>query len=181
MTRASFLLALLLSALPVFGATPPIAARRVTPAPQTGFRAEFRVQLAEVEQKIVGLAEATPADKYGWRPAGDIRSISEVYMHIAGWNYYLSTFIGAKAQPFGGDYEKTITRKADVVAELKKSFEHLRTAVDRAGDLDKPVKVMGATMTTRSVMMTMLNHLHEHLGQSIAYARMNSVVPPWSH
>ena len=176
--KAPFLLLSLALCLPALAAPP-----RQAPAPrsETGFRAEFRTQLAEVEQKIVGLAEATPADKYAWRPAGDIRSISEVYMHIAGWNYYLASFLGAKAQPFAGDYEKKITKKADVVAELRKSFEHLRTAVDRAQNLDKPVKMMGSSTTARGVMMTMLNHLHEHLGQSIAYARMNSVVPPWSH
>lgn len=151
------------------------------PKPITGFRADFRAQLDEVELKIVGLAEATPADRYGWRPAGDIRSISEVYMHIAGWNYYLATFLGARKQPYSGDYEKTITKKADVVAELKRSFDHLRTVVENTPDLEKAVKMMGTTTTNRGVMMTMLNHLHEHLGQSIAYARMNGVVPPWSH
>lgn len=174
------LLLLVALALPVSAAT---TTARTAPAPKpvTGFRAEFRAQLKEVEDKIVGLAEATPADKYGWRPAGDIRSISEVYMHIAGWNYYLSTFLGAKTQPYSGDYEKTITKKADVVAELKRSFEHLRTVTDGVTDLEKQVKMMGMTTSKRGVMMAMLNHLHEHLGQSIAYARMNSVVPPWSH
>lgn len=167
-------------ALPA-SALPPRNTASIPSKPVTGFPAEFRAQLLEVEEKIVGLAEATPADKYGWRPAGDIRSISEVYMHIAGWNYYLSTFLGAKTQPYSGDYEKTITRKAEVVAELKKSFQHLRNVVDKTPDLEKPVKMMGMTTTNRGVMMTMLNHLHEHLGQSIAYARMNSVVPPWSH
>ena len=155
-------------------------ARPAPPKVQTGFRAEFVAQLDEVEKKIVGLAEATPADKFGWRPAGDIRSISEVYMHIAGWNYFLSTFLGARAPAHADDFEKTITKKAEVVAELRKSFDHLRKAVANAKDLDKSVKMMGTTTTQRGVMLTMLNHLHEHLGQSIAYARMNGVVPPWS-
>ena len=172
--------AVLLIALALPAAAAP--ARTAAPPKQSGgFRTDFRAQLDEVEQKIVGLAEATPADKYGWRPGGDIRSISEVYMHIAGWNYYLATFLGGRKQPYSGDYEKTITRKADVVAELKKSFDHLRTVVENTPDLEKPVKMMGTTTTNRGVMMTMLNHLHEHLGQSIAYARMNAVVPPWSH
>lgn len=146
-----------------------------------GFRADFNLQLTEVEEKIVRLAEATPADRFTWRPAGDIRSISEVYMHIAGWNYYLSSFIGANPRGHGADTEKRVTRKEDVLAELRKSFDYLRAAVNNASDLEKPVKMMGLATTHRGVMMTMLNHLHEHLGQSIAYARMNGVVPPWSH
>jgi uncharacterized damage-inducible protein DinB len=172
---------MVLIALAVPAVAAPAPRNAAVTRPLTGFRADFLVQLAEVEQKIVGLAEATPADRYNWRPAGDIRSISEVYMHIAGWNYYLATFLGARKQPYSGDYEKIITKKADVVSELKKSFDHLRTVVESTPDLDKAVKMMGTTTTKRGVMMTMLNHLHEHLGQSIAYARMNGVVPPWSH
>lgn len=164
---------------------PCLAEARVQTAPPAAkpqaFKAEFVANLNEVQGKILELAEATPAEAYAWRPAPGVRSISEVYMHIAGWNYYLSTFLGAKTQPYSGDYEKTITKKADVVAELKRSFEHLRTVTDGVADLEKQVKMMGMTTSKRGVMMAMLNHLHEHLGQSIAYARMNSVVPPWSH
>jgi len=167
-------------ALPAFAARTQNVPHQAAPKPQNGFRAEFIAELDEVEEKIVALAEATPAEKYSWRPAGDIRSISEVYMHIAGGNYFLSTFLGAAAPPHAGDIEKKVTKKADVVAELKKSFDHLRAAVDRASE-DKQVKMFGTTRSHRGVMITMLNHLHEHLGQSIAYARMNAVVPPWSH
>ncbi len=167
-------------ALPAFAATKTQNVPQQAAKPPAGFRGEFHEQLDEVEEKIVALAEATPADKFAWRPAGDIRSISEVYMHIAGGNYFLSTDLGAAAPAHAGDIEKKITRKADVIAELKKSFDHLHSAA-RAADLEKPVKMFGRTTTQRSVMMTMLNHLHEHLGQSIAYARMNAVVPPWSH
>jgi uncharacterized damage-inducible protein DinB len=174
-------LTLLLSVL-----TLPLLAAQNTPQngkaqqPQ-GFRAEFQAQLSEVEEKIVSLAQATPAEKFSWRPAGDIRSISEVYMHIAGGNYFLSTFLGAPAPSHAGDIEKRITRKSEVIAELRKSFDHLRIAANNATDLDKPVKMFGSTTSNRGVMVTMLNHLHEHLGQSIAYARMNAIVPPWSH
>lgn len=167
--------------LPTFAATRTRSAPPPAPKALTGFRGEFHEQLADVEEKIVRLAEATPADKFGWRPAGDIRSISEVYMHIAGGNYFLSTFLGAKAPAHAGDIEKKITRKSDVIAELKRSFDHLHAAVENADNLDQSVKMFGKTTTRRAVLITMLNHLHEHLGQSIAYARMNAVVPPWSH
>jgi uncharacterized damage-inducible protein DinB len=156
--------------------TPKVAA----PAP-TGFRAEFLANLDDVQNKILSIAEATPADKFAWRPAPGVRSISEVYMHIAGGNYFLATFVGLPAPRNKGDIEKTVTKKADVIAELKRSFEHLRTAANSVTNLEKPTKMFGAATTNRGVMITMLSHLHEHLGQSVAYGRMNGVTPPWSH
>jgi uncharacterized damage-inducible protein DinB len=149
-------------------------------APMNGFRAEFFANLDDVQEKILELAEATPAEKFTWRPAPGVRSVSEVYMHIAGGNYFLATFLGIPAPSRTADLEKTVTKKADVVAELKSSFEHLRSAAGRTEDLEKQTKMFGGMTTHRGVLMTMLSHLHEHLGQSIAYGRMNGVVPPWS-
>jgi len=145
-----------------------------------GFRAEFTANLDDVQGKILALANETPADKFAWRPEKGVRSISEVYMHIAGANYLLSTFLGVDAPKKNGDMEKNVTKKAAVIAELRRSFDHLRAAANTS-DLDAPVKMFGRTTTHQGVMLTMLTHLHEHLGQSIAYARMNGVVPPWSH
>lgn len=179
-------LRLLAIALTLSAAIPAVARSPLQNAPKpaaapTGFRAEFLANLDDVQGKIVSLAEATPAETFSWRPAPGIRSISEVYMHIAGGNYFLATFLGAAAPKANGDIEKTITKKADVIAELKRSFEHLRTAANNVSDLEKPVKMMGTPTTQRGVLITVLSHLHEHLGQSVAYARMNGVVPPWSH
>lgn len=168
---------LLLATLPLAAASAP--AKNAPAAP--GFRAEFIVNLDDVQRKILSLAEATPAEKFAWRPAGDIRSISEVYMHIAGGNYFLATFLGVDAPKTNGDAEKNVTKKAEVIAELKRSFDHLRSAVAKTSDLEKPVKLFGTQTTRRGVLVTVVSHLHEHLGQSIAYARMNGVTPPWSH
>lgn len=164
---------------------PTLAYARVQPAskavpPPQGFRGEFLANLDEVQDKIMSLAEATPADKFSWRPAPDVRSVSEVYMHIAGGNYFLATFLGAKAPKTNGDLERTVTKKADVIAELKRSFDHIRAAANGATELEKPVKMFGNQTTHRGVLVTILSHLHEHLGQSVAYARINGVVPPWS-
>jgi uncharacterized damage-inducible protein DinB len=179
MFRRSVPLVLLLLTLPSFA----FAAKDQTPravAKPTGFRAEFLADLEDLESKIVSLANATPADKFAWRPSKDVRSISEVYMHIAGANYFLSTFVGVDAPKNDGDIEKNVTKKADVVAELRKSFVHLRNAANSAAELETNVMMFGRQTTYQGVLVTMLNHLHEHLGQSIAYARINGVVPPWS-
>jgi uncharacterized damage-inducible protein DinB len=147
-----------------------------------GFRGDLMANLADTEHKILDLAESVPAEKYGWRPDKGVRSISEVFTHIAGSNYYLAGFLGHTA-PAGvpKDIEK-ITDKKIVVGELRKSFDFLRGVIEseREADLDRAVKVFGTQMTHRGVLLMTVTHLHEHLGQSIAYARMNGVVPPWS-
>lgn len=154
-----------------------------TPAPpKSGFRAEFLHDLDDVQKKIVSLAEAMPAEKYNWRPAPGVRSVSEVYMHVAGGNYFLASFVGMKMPAYDATKLEKIAEKPRVLEELRRSFDHLRSAALLAtdADLEKSIKMFGSDTTERAAFVTALNHLHEHLGQAIAYARMNGVVPPWS-
>jgi uncharacterized damage-inducible protein DinB len=149
----------------------------------SGLRADVIWQLKDVEKKLVALAEAMPQEKYGWRPGEGVRSVSEVYMHVAGGNYFLPSFLGAKMpEGFSRDMEKTVTEKAKVVDALKRSFDHARKAVEATpdSDLDKKVKFFGQEPSERMMMIVLVSHGHEHLGQSIAYARTNGVAPPWS-
>lgn len=148
-----------------------------------GFRSEFLADLDEVQEKIIKLAAAVPAEKYAWRPAEGVRSISEVYMHIAGGNYFLATFVNVQPPSTMPKEIEKIADKKLVQAELQKSFDHIRTIIRNTpdADFDKTVTLFGKPTTERAVFSTILNHLHEHLGQSIAYARMNGVVPPWSN
>ena len=153
--------------------------------PASGYRAEFLKNLATVEDKYVRLAQAVPADKYTWRPAEGVRSIAEVYLHISTANMGLASRIGA-TPPQGLDLqklEKSTTDKAAIVPMLRQSFAHLRTAVMNISDADAE-KTMpwfgGAQLTYRGFLLFMTDHAAEHLGQSIAYARMNGVVPPWT-
>jgi uncharacterized damage-inducible protein DinB len=149
----------------------------------SGMRALFLRQLADVEKKMNSLAAAVPAEKYSWRPGAGVRSISEVFTHVAGANYFFPSIAGVKP-PEGIDrnMEKTVTEKSKVQAALKQSFEHARQAIEGLSDADmaKEVKFFGQPSTVEVVIFTMANHMHEHLGQSIAYARVNGVVPPWS-
>ena len=140
-------------------------------------------QIDDVEKKIEDLAAAVPAEKYSWRPGEGVRSVSEVYVHIAGSNYFFMTFLGVKP-PMKMDpgMEKKVTDKAEVEKLLKPSFEHVRQTILNLSDkdLDKTTEMFGNTTTYRNALMTEIAHLHEHLGQSIAYARVNNVVPPWT-
>jgi uncharacterized damage-inducible protein DinB len=151
-------------------------------ATKNGFRDLFLEQLKDVEGKIVSLAEVIPQEKYTWRPADGVRSVAEVFTHIAGANYFLPTFMGVKP-PAG--LSQTLTKETDktkVIEALKASFQHVRQAAMNLpdSDLDKPAKMFGRETTYQGVLFLIANHMHEHLGQSIAYARSNGVTPPWS-
>jgi len=146
-------------------------------------RADFLQQLTEVEKKYTSLAQAIPQDKLAWRPAPGVRSISEVCMHITGANYMLPVFLGIKA-PAGlnPNMEKTVTEKDKIMSMMKKAYAHVRKGIESISDadLDKKTKFFGAETNYHAVMYRIANHMHEHLGQLIAYARTNGVVPPWS-
>ena len=159
-------------------------AARPAPAALTGFRADYVADAERVGKKMIDLAEAMPADKYGWRPAAGVRSVGEVYVHVvASNNFYVGLLGGRPVEGVSFDSEKTMTDKAQIVAALKKSMESVRAAGAAVSDADMDRKVKlsrGRELTERGVMLQVLTHTHEHLGQSIAYARMNGVTPPWS-
>ena len=159
------------------------SAQQPAAAAPSALKADLLASMDDAAKKLVDLAQAMPADKYGWRPAPGVRSISEVYMHTAGGNFLIPTFIGVKA-PEGIDrsMETKVTDKAQVIDMLKKSIAHVHAAVEGTpdADMDQMVKFFGRDMDKRRVFMLIGNHIHEHLGQSIAYARMNGITPPWS-
>jgi uncharacterized damage-inducible protein DinB len=137
-----------------------------------------------VSRQLIALAEATPAEKFTWRPAEGVRSMSEVYMHIALTNFDLLSATGPKmpADITSDGMEKTVTTKADVIAWLKRSLEAVKTAhaAVKPADLRRKVKVDNHDATVDSVYLRIIIHANEHMGQLVAYARMNGIVPPWS-
>ncbi|MFP5286677.1 MAG: DinB family protein [Thermoanaerobaculia bacterium] len=160
------------------------SAQEARPMAKAGVKAEILRQIEDAEKKLVALAEAIPAEKYAWRPGEGVRSTGEVFAHVSGANYFLPTFWGAK-MPEGIDprsFEKDGADKAKTLATLKSSFEHARKAIGEIpeADLDKAVKLFGRDSNVREATLVVATHAHEHLGQAIAYARMNKVVPPWS-
>jgi uncharacterized damage-inducible protein DinB len=134
--------------------------------------------------QIVALAEATPAEKFTWRPGPGVRSVSEVYMHIAIANYFFLSATGVKAAAdklatLTPDTEKKVTAKSEVIQWLKSSQDLVRQSYPKA-ELQKKVKFLGKDTTVDAVYLRCIVHSNEHMGQSIAYARMNGIVPPWS-
>lgn len=140
-------------------------------------------------EKFTSLAEAMPESSLGWRPMEGVRSVSEVYVHIAADNYFVPSLMGIEAPAETGITEDVTTFRAyqertmshqEMVAAVDASFEFFLGGIDQtAGDLDREV-TLGTPTTVGDVWIRAVTHLHEHLGQSIAYARSNEVVPPWS-
>jgi uncharacterized damage-inducible protein DinB len=136
-----------------------------------------------VSSQLIALAEATPAEKFAWRPAPGVRSTSEVYMHIAMANFYFLSVLGQKMPAeLKQSSEKEVTAKADVIAWLKRSLEAVKTAraAEKPADLTRKVTFLKRDTTADAVYLRAIVHCNEHMGQLIAYARMTSVVPPWS-
>jgi uncharacterized damage-inducible protein DinB len=145
-----------------------------------------------VEEKMMGLADAIPESAYGWRPSEGVRSVGEVWMHVAADNYFLPTPLGIAAPEASGikagDYpsvqafENRTATKAEAVQAMRESFVHLRQAMERTDDaaLARQVSLFGMDMNGQDLWLMTVMHLHEHLGQAIAYARSNNIVPPWS-
>ena len=144
-----------------------------------GWKGEFDHAASQLTQ----LAEAIPADKFGWRPGPGVRSIAELCMHVAIGNHFLLGQAGAKPAAdltkLGKEPEKAITDKEGVIKFMKESFEAVRTAVATI-DRTTQRKFFGKDVTSNEVLLRLLVHNHEHMGQLIAYARMNGVVPPWT-
>ncbi len=174
------LLLFLVLALPILGVR---AAHAQKDFQTEGLWEGYDGEWSHVSQQLIALAEAIPADKYSWRPAPGVRSVSEVFMHIALANFELLSFTGPKLPAdLKQDMEKTVTKKADVIQWLKRSLEAVKTARAnlKPGDLERKVKIDGKTVNVDGMYLRVIIHDNEHMGQLVAYARMNGVVPPWS-
>jgi len=136
-----------------------------------------------VSRQLIALAEAIPAEKFSFRPTPEVRSTSEVFMHIVIANFGLLGITGPKEPPdLKDEMEKSVTSKAAVVDWLKRSFDAVKTshAAVKSADLQRHVKVGGRDATVDGMYLRIIVHANEHMGQLVAYARMMGVVPPWS-
>lgn len=150
----------------------------------TGYRSEVLAEVMIQEDKFTRLAEAIPAEKYTWRPAPDVRSFAEVFLHVSAANYNLYKMVGTPppAGFNGTGFDKSSTDKAKIIATLKDSYAHAKAAIKAMpdADLDKGVDWFGGKNTERGILLFIVRHAAEHLGQSIAYTRVAGIVPPWT-
>jgi len=152
--------------------------------------ADLVADLERAGGKLLQLAEAIPADKYSWRPTEEVRTMSEVFMHVVGTNFLLPPALGAAPpegiefpeNPFSlmQEWEAKVTSKDEVVKRLKASIDYAAKALPTIPDHDAKTDLFGFEASKRAYMLIILTHVHEHLGQAIAYSRSMGVVPPWS-
>jgi hypothetical protein len=152
-------------------------------------RKQFLADLDTLQSKFLALAEAFPASKYSWRPAQGVRSVGEAFMHVASEFYvYAPMAYGASRSPViprGQDSFKkfeSASTKEDVLKHLKEGFAYTKQSIGGIdeGQLAGSRKLFGGDHNIIETSFAMTDDLHEHLGQLIAYARMNGVTPPWS-
>jgi uncharacterized damage-inducible protein DinB len=165
---------------------PPALAQETSPLEGrvVGVKEEMLAWIQEAEVKLIELAKAVPEDKYHWSPDKGVRTFGEVFMHVAAANLGLPDLVGVPA-PSGfdfGTYEHSLTKKDDIVKALKDSFAHMEAGLKgmTPEQMDTPAEFFGMKTTRRGAYMLLLSHAHEHLGQAIAYARMNKITPPWT-
>jgi len=153
-------------------------------APSYDLKGQALLDLEAVQKKFVDLAYALPADKMTWRPAEDSRSFAEVFLHVAGERYGILSLMGTEP-PAGFDgntFEKSTTDKARIVEELNKSWEFTQKAINGMSNADfaRLLPKLGPQANAGDVIYILVSDAHEHLGQSVAYARENGIVPPWT-
>jgi uncharacterized damage-inducible protein DinB len=144
-----------------------------------GFDGEWR----HVSSQLIALAEATPEEKFSWRPAPGVRSTSEVYMHIVFANFGLLAFTGPKKPAdLKEGMDKSITSKAEVISWLKRSLEAVKQShlAVTPQDLQRKVHIYDRDTNVDGMYLRIIVHANEHMGQLVAYARMTGVIPPWS-
>lgn len=174
---------LLLTALIATVSTPALRAQSPSRA-AAAFQDEFSMQFESSMERLIALAEAMPAGSYDWRPGEGVMSVARVYAHIAHYNYrYPSDQLGvALPADITLDGLESTAEKDEVVELLRASREFVRLALEEMppSRMNQPVMLYGREVGGWAVLFQLLAHMNEHLGQSIAYARMNGVVPPWS-
>lgn len=152
--------------------------------PSYDMKGQALLDLAAVQQKFVSLANAIPADKLTWRPSPDARSFAEVFLHVAGERYQILALGGATppAGFVGKGFDKSTIDRTQIVEELNKSWDFAQKTINGMTNADfaRLVPKLGPQANAGDVVYILVADAHEHLGQSVAYARENGIVPPWT-
>lgn len=149
---------------------------------------ELKIDIAD--DKFMQLAEAIPEELYDWAPMEGVRTFRQIFIHIAADNWYGGALMdiptpddisvssdGASTGP----YQEQHLSKAETLVHLRRSFDYFADVLDATrNDLDTPGLLGARELTYGDLWVRLVTHMHEHLGQTIAYTRANEIVPPWS-
>ncbi|MDX1394040.1 MAG: DinB family protein [Gemmatimonadota bacterium] len=144
--------------------------------------------LAQLRDKFLALADAIPADIWDWRPMPSVRSTRDVLILVTFEGSLFPTMWGFPSPEGVADGLQAEQERlgdlspADLSTELRRSYDHVIGVVEALDDDDRgrQVDFFGLTTDLGTALVLMATDMHEHLGQLIAYARVNQVVPPWS-
>jgi hypothetical protein len=153
-------------------------------APSYDMKAQAMLDMDLQNKKVISLVEVLPQDKLNWRPSPDARSFAEVFLHISGERYQILA-LGGVTPPAGFDpktYEKSTTDKAKILADLKKTGDFTQATIGAMTNADfaKLLPSLGPEANAGDVIYILVADCHEHMGQLVAYARENDIVPPWT-
>lgn len=161
----------------------PAASADKTP-PSYDLKPQAMQDLQILQKHFADLAGVLPAETFAWRPADGVRSFAEVFLHVTMMNYSFGPNIGAKPLPgFNAkDYEKSITNKAAIIAQMNQSFDYMLAAIEKRTnkELQTIVPKFGPDASEGDLVFLVVSDAHEHMGQAVAYARMKGIVPPWT-
>jgi len=153
-------------------------------APSYDLKAQALLDLEGVNKKCVDLAKTIPSDKLTWRPSPDTRSFAEVFLHVAGERYGFLSMLGANppADFKAGAFDKSTTDKDRIVEALNQSWNFTSKTINGMSNAEfgKLLPKLGPQANEGDVVYLLVADAHEHLGQLIAYARQNGIVPPWT-
>ncbi|MBA3890875.1 MAG: DinB family protein [Gemmatimonadaceae bacterium] len=173
-------------------AAPAIAQQPTSSQQPAGLMGELVKDVTDVQGKLIALARELPSPALEWRPGDGVRSTGEVLLHIAADNYLLPIGVGVPAPASTGisigdfstltTFETQRLSREAMIASLDTSFAHLVAAMSATtpARLDETITFFGQEMTVLQLWVLTTGHLHEHLGQLIAYTRTNGIAPPWS-
>lgn len=176
--RRLLTLALIILAI-VVGPTSGICEEVAVPKGLTG-AASFRLE-SHLGRRTILLAEAIPAESYDWRPAEGVRSVAELFKHVASSYYWFGVQLGAEKPADLPEWDE-LESKQEILDALAASMDFARTTVSglTPEDLDQEIDFFGRATTQGELVLNLMTHGSEHLGQAIAYARSIGVAPPWS-
>ena len=147
-------------------------------APAPSITKELAAGLQRASNDILDIAEAMPAEKYGFKPTPEMYTFAAQLVHLAAISQrFVDTSKGVKT-----DAPHATTSKPDVIALLKKNFQNLQEAVTQVNDaqLLEPVKFpfRDLTVTRFAYWQGPLYQIRNHHGQLVVYLRLNGIVPP---
>lgn len=143
-----------------------------------------------VEEAVLSLAEAMPAERYDFAPTegavAGVRTFGEQVRHVAAVIFMTSALVLEERPPYGPGTHNNgpddIRSKAEVIRFLKASLVYARRAMaslTAANHLESVPSAFGP-MPRSAIAAGVAYHSFNHYGQMVVYARLNGIVPPAS-